>query len=62
MTQISKTTPDEHEIRQQQYQQRQQQYYQQQSQQQFQQQHSQPQINNTRNEEIGVEGIRAVCW
>lgn len=65
MTRISLSTPNEHELRQQQYEQQQyqqQQYYQQQSQHQYQQQHP-VQNNNTRNfEDDSAAGIRAVCW
>lgn len=65
MTRISQSTPNEHELRQQQYQQQQyhqqqQQFYQQQSQHEYQQQHP-LQINNTRNDD-GADGIKAVCW
>ncbi|XP_037033664.1 uncharacterized protein LOC119072520 isoform X2 [Bradysia coprophila] len=55
MTRISQSTPNEHELQQQQY-------YQQQSQQQYQQQYQQQQpLNNTRTDDDGAEGIRAVC-
>lgn len=49
MNKISQTTPNEQELQRQQYEQR---YN----------QHNEQHFNNTRSEDEGIEGIKAVCW